>query len=626
MYNLKSKRDISNELSVSVATIDNWIKTDLIAQPSNGSLFNESEYNKILSSIKNSDSKLRGRANRSRIDKSFITYLGITDSRVKELINSAVSIHRDNNLKIGETIFALSYNILKNNNLITDDCLTNPKTKLDFFINSWNMRIKNSKVISLYSPLNIFDFENDFLGAFYQSIQSLSTKSKLGSFYTPSELLFDIGIEKDKRVLDPCCGSGNILMNVLSKEHLPENVFGFDIDETAIKICKVNLALYFKDVDMKSNIEKRDLIFEKKNSSEKYDFIITNPPWGSKYKRDDKEYLIKAHSDISTSESFSISLYNSFKKLAHDGELIFFLPYSFLNVAAHRKIREYVINQKKEIRIYLLGNAFKGVMSESIRVHINNNIVSDKIEIVSKSKNSSAIFFDKIESPYFIIAATSLNNEQKIVNKTYKHKHFTLKGKCDFGLGIVTGNNKNHITTYFDETKEPIFRGRDILPFKYSKPHCFIKLSPNQYQQTAPIGYYRQKKVVYRFISDRIVCALDNENHLILNSANLFIPRVDYPFETIMCLFNSKLYSYIYRKKFHSKKVLRFHLESLPIPVFNDDVHKLFYDIYCGMIDSSLSIDVLDILVYKVFKLSKKEISVIEKEFNKKCKKEFSII
>ena len=55
------------------------------------------------------------------------------------------------------------------------------------------------------------------------------------------------------------------------------------------------------------------------------------------------------------------------------------------------------------------------------------------------------------------------------------------------------------------------------------------------------------KKIVYKFISDKIVCAL-NDGNLVLNSANIII-SYDYPMEILVCLFNSHVYMFIYKKK-----------------------------------------------------------------------------
>jgi hypothetical protein len=55
--------------------------------------------------------------------------------------------------------------------------------------------------------------------------------------------------------------------------------------------------------------------------------------------------------------------------------------------------------------------------------------------------------------------------------------------------------------------------------------------------------------------------------------------------ETIVSLFNSDIYTFIYTKKFHSNKVLKSHLQDLPLPVFPDDTHKYIYTLYHATFD-----------------------------------------
>jgi hypothetical protein len=64
--------------------------------------------------------------------------------------------------------------------------------------------------------------DDDFIGAFYQSIQSIAVKSTAGSYYTSYMQLSEIKLDNTKTVIDPCCGSGSILLKVISKNHDPK--------------------------------------------------------------------------------------------------------------------------------------------------------------------------------------------------------------------------------------------------------------------------------------------------------------------------------------------------------------------------------------------------------------------
>lgn len=617
MQVLLRKEDIRDSLGISLATVNNWIKTSIIPAPDYGDRYTENTYNEIVQKIKKGSIKLNGRANRSQIDTKYITYLGIKDKNRKHLLEQIIERFEGSGLSIHEGVIALAISMLKCNNLFIEGSIVYKK------IFNWIEEISsNLTKLSIFSDFTILNMDDDFIGAFYQSIQSISDKSVTGSYYTPSELLTTIKIEKNKSVIDPCCGSGGILLKVLNKNHNPSLIYARDIDSIALQICTVNLVLFFNDPNMAANISYYDFLFDEDNGlfsesyKEKYDYIITNPPWGSKFSKKQKDLLVYQYPEISTTEAFGVALYKASKMISEEGELYFFLPHSFLNVSSHRNIRKHILNSIPQIEIKLLGNAFKGVLSEAILLSLKRHDNSKRvIEVEDKKGKRYSLDRANIISPDYIITATSSNIDEEILGKIYSSDYSTLLGIADFALGIVTGNNKEHILERSTDKSEPIFRGKDIVPYKYLAPNCFIEFKPETYQQVAPLKYYRTKKIVYRFISDRIICAIDDNNSLVLNSANLFIPH-SYPMETIVCLFNSDIYSFIYRKKFHSTKVLKSHLQSMPLPVFSEEDHskyKLFYtNICCG----NMKQEDIDLEICKYFGLTTEDYRYIKESIN----------
>ena len=86
MNNLKStfaKKDIQNRLNISLATVNNWIKTGVIPSPENG-YYTKDVYSNLIKTIENSNDRLQSRANRSNQNSSNIIFLGIKDKKRKE--------------------------------------------------------------------------------------------------------------------------------------------------------------------------------------------------------------------------------------------------------------------------------------------------------------------------------------------------------------------------------------------------------------------------------------------------------------------------------------------------------------------------------------------------------------
>ncbi len=604
MKNLKStfaKKDIQNRLNISLATVNNWIKTGVIPSPENG-YYTKDVYSNLIKTIENSNDRLQSRANRSNKNSSNIIFLGIKDKKQKELLFELVEEFKRNKLSVIESIACLGKQILIDNNLYDE--------KSEIYL----------KINKIYSGNNIFKnfhIENkndDILGAFYQSIQSISSKSKDGSFYTPAEILTSITIPESAKVLDPCCGSGSILINTLSKNHNPDNIYAFDIDETALLICHINLILFFNNASISPHIKKHDLIFSEKMDlfsmdNEKYDFIVTNPPWGSKLSKSEKDVLLHNYPLLDTTEVFSIALYNSLEKLSEKGSLNFFLPESILNVSTHKNIRKFLLDSHRNIEILPLGMAFKGVQSECVLLKLSE-ITTTEPQIIVKKDTTYKLNAKNISAPDYFISYNVSENDDNILNKIYSAKSVKLSANTKFALGIVTGNNKKYVHETKATNEEAIFRGKDILPYKLKSPEVFINFTPEVFQQVAPIEMYRSKKIVYKFISDKIVCAIDC-NSLVLNSANVIISN-DYPMEILVCLFNSPIYTFIYQKKFKSKKVLKQHFQDFPLPVLSNELNKSFCDVYSDIFAGKSNQENADKLICNYFKISDAEYNYIK--------------
>jgi type I restriction-modification system DNA methylase subunit len=590
---LIGKEAISEELEISLATVNNWIKTRVIPPPDIRNYYSKAAFDCIINKIKKDATRLNSGANRTLSGKRRVSCLGITDKNRRKLLDNLAADFEKSNLSVDDGVLALAFAVLRSNKLIDTDRQCNANSKIDALLSGWIKKSADPDIVKrLYFRYEIQNNNDDILGAFYQSIQSISQKSSSGSYYTPPALLKDITIPPCKTILDPCCGSGSVLLNVLTKNHNPSKIFARDIDETALKICFINLALFFNDANIEPNILKQDIISGNnagllpQDDNEQFDCIITNPPWGSKITKQQKEYIIKSFPELATTEIFSIALYNSLKKLKKNGELYFFLPHAFLNVAAHRNIRKYIFNKAGKIAIKLLGSAFKDVLSESILIHVKNDSAGKNIYIQNKEGNIYQFPPESISPPDYTVNAACKIQDALIMDKIYRTEHFVLREDAVFALGIVTGNNKRHLLRGQTEGSEAIFRGKDIEKYSFSKPEFFVEFQPGLYQQAAPIEYYRQTKIAYRFIGDRLVCALDKDNRLLLNSANLLISK-KYPMETIVACLNSNIYTFLFRKRFHSRKVLKSHLQDLPLPILSDEIHQYIHTLYDKTIEGT---------------------------------------
>jgi hypothetical protein len=173
-----------------------------------------------------------------------------------------------------------------------------------------------------------------------------------------------------------------------------------------------------------------------------------------------------------------------------------------------------------------------------------------------------------LKSDDFIFDIRSSHEERELLEVIFASGQTTLRGRADWALGIVTGNNARYVLDALDDGAEPLWVGKDLHRFVANQPTRYIKYQPDSFQQVAPSSKYRAaEKLVYRFISDELIFAYDDKQTLVLNSANVLIPKLDgYSMKTVLAFLNSQVFQFVFKRRFQSIKVLRGDLEKVPFP------------------------------------------------------------
>ncbi len=449
----------------------------------------------------------------------------------------------------------------------------------------------------------------DLLGYIYQLLKFEGDKNIAGSYYTPTNIVHKMIAEldlKDKKICDPCCGSGGFL-NEIAKTKLvkPENIYGYDIDKIAVKIMKCNLFAIFKDDIFAPNIFCAD--FLKITNNPNFDLIITNPPWGAYI-----EDHLKDFKEIKSKESFSYFIFQSIQKTnKKDGRLCFLLPVSFLNVRTHRDIRKYIVENTTIYKIEYFKKPFNNVLTDAVSIELAFNS-KNKITIVEKSSKHK-INYDRFVKDKDYIFSLYDDDKNTILKKIENIDCFKLTDS-KFALGIVTGNNNELVLDIETKDSMPIYTGKEIKKYIADKPKKFIVYNKEKFQQVASDEFYFAKeKLVYKFISNRkLVFSYDNKKTLVLNSANILIP-VNTPvnIKALCVLLNSNVLNFYFRHKINQIKILKYDLQNLPIPSIDGITEQLFTDFIDGKVKDESKIQSI---IYNLYGFSGEQIKMIEKD------------
>ena len=643
---------VAEFLEISTATVRNWIRHNYLmpVSPGQKTIFSARDVVIFKENLTNGQiGRLRKRANKDKSAETFLPLEYLSDIEKVRDVDSAVSLISEYGVTLEEGLFFLAINYLFREGLIgeirrLEDALAFDKNS--FFhkqirqeIRSWSEKISfksdesfQSKILTTHIPQ-----VNDFLGVVYQTLSLEGNKSKTGAYYTPLSIVE--GIVNDYihsanlKILDPCCGTGQFLLVALDRlmtiggqAEALRNVWGFDIDDIAVRIARINLIAKCKTRDdISPNIfcqntlldNKADLFFQQSPVNENYfDLVITNPPWGARYSGTELFQLNLLFPNIQSGESFSFFIEKGIRYLKNKGILSYVLPESILNVKIHGDIRKMMLSGASILKIAYLNRAFKNVFTPVIRLDIQNSRPSAANEIVIRNGKDFKVKQDCFAGNGNFEFHISIDREDKIIlDKVFSREHHTLAGQAEWALGIVTGDNAKYLSGEKLPGYEGVLTGKEVLKFVYCLPRRFIKYEPEKFQQVAPESKYRAKeKLVYRFISKELVFSYDNKQMLTLNSANILIPKADkYPIKVILGLFNSSLYQYIFKKKYNSIKVLRGHIESLPLPDWDDEeiagVKKLVDNVHAANDDSRRNqlLNEIDYFVVSHWGLTKKD-------------------
>lgn len=414
---------------------------------------------------------------------------------------------------------------------------------------------------------------SESIGESYENSLSDSYRNREGIYYTPNDIVRDLLSLKHKLIgnetfCDPCCGSGNFLMRAIDIGFKPENIFGFDIDPVAVEISKRRI--HEKTGYRSENIKCADFLqLSIAKNTGNYDFIFTNPPWGKKIEKTEKELIskiLKAGSSLDTCSLFYFSCINA---LNSSGVLGLLLPESFFNVATYEDARLSALSFQVD-RLSHYGKPFKGLLTGAVGIVLSkkNCNLQSAIECVyeNKSFKRNGSSFQKNPKSIFNISCTA--DDAEVIEHIYSTPHITLSGHAKWGLGIVTGNNKKYVESNFRDGLIPVYKGSDITKNGLKPASSYIPKDFSLYQQVAPISLYEAcEKLIYKFISSNLCFFHDKDSRFVINSANILITEESFPvsMKTLCGLFNSDFMNWVFGKIFNTHKVLRGDLELLPI-------------------------------------------------------------
>lgn len=192
-----------------------------------------------------------------------------------------------------------------------------------------------------------------------------------GDYYTPNNIakfMAELGrLNKPKRVIDICCGVGNIL----SYCDYAEIVEGVDINSGAVSLARI--------INPNMKIEVGDSL--KKSFKQKYDLVLGDFPFGMRIRSNNKTLLGE---NLFIKKGLSI--------LNKNGVLICTVPNGFLFSKGFLDTRKSIL---KDFNLKLITYMPRGILpNSSVRfaiLHIENSKLKDKVYLADYKDNPAEI-------------------------------------------------------------------------------------------------------------------------------------------------------------------------------------------------------------------------------------------
>lgn len=441
--------------------------------------------------------------------------------------------------------------------------------------------------LSAQVKLKVATESGEQVAASYERSLSNSYRNKEGIYYTPVPIVKDMlsalsGSLSGRIFMDPCCGSGNFLVEAIERGFPPEQVYGMDTDPNAVAIAKKRV--FDLTGHVSDNIREGDFLeLMAQHAIPNCDYVFTNPPWGKKLPKELRARygsLLGAGNSTDTSCLFLLAGLSLVKE---GGLLGYLMPGSFFNIASFEAARRKLL----DLRIHGLkdyGKPFPGLLTQAQALFVANekNIAGDALvecRADAALHHRSSASFKK--NPCAILNFGTSSVEQAVIDHAYSVKHLTLAGHAQWGLGIVTGNNSKFVQTEPAAGLMPVYRGADIGPNGLKEAEAFIPKDLTLYQQVAPKTLYEApEKLIYKFISSHLRFHVDREQRYMLNSANMLVPDRSFPLspDQLAALLNSRFINWLFQRVFNTAKILRSDLEMLPLHVEYFNSHRSFVE------------------------------------------------
>ena len=229
-------------------------------------------------------------------------------------------------------------------------------------------------VVNHLQGINLHKTDLDVKGLAFERFLGSYFKGDMGQYFTPREIVKFmvkmVGLHHENLTLDPACGSGGFLLHAMDdireqaskfytegttdhRDHwhdfAEKRLFGIEVNDSIACVAKMNMILHddgHGNVIGNDALERFDIIDNQHKGfqKERFDVILTNPPFGAVVKKEEKPYLDSYElGKRETQKTEILFLERCFDFLKWEtGKLAIIIPDGIVNNSSLQYVRDYI--------------------------------------------------------------------------------------------------------------------------------------------------------------------------------------------------------------------------------------------------------------------------------------------
>jgi type I restriction-modification system DNA methylase subunit len=297
------------------------------------------------------------------------------------------------------------------------------------------------------------------------------------------------------------------------------------------------------------------------NSNRGFDVVIGNPPYGSWFKKQEEDYLMKKYSIFSFIKDIYVAFFQcSFTLLKNDGCCSFIIPSSWTGGPKYRALRDFVLKYQINKLVLLPYDVFQDAYIDTLIINSTNRESNEneiltyeypkkaqiqKIEITQYNSIKQSLWLNS-QDKKFIFSIKSINLIKSISEKSNQKIGDVVLMKRGVLFDKKLLSEKPPTEQYYKYFEGDVYRYMILI-----KTPMWVEFGEKMKEKPKEIIWFTNKRILLRRLvnrKQRLMAVLADESFITNKNLYSILQKEDsnLELEIILSVLNSRLLSFLY--------------------------------------------------------------------------------